>query len=70
MAEDMGEVLSITESVTLTNFGTLTNCVKTKDTSPLEPGAVEHKFYCPGKGLVRTIDLSTGETSDLISKTP
>ena len=70
VAEDMGEVLSVTESVTLTNFGTLTNCVKTKDTSPLEPDVVEHKFYCPGIGLVRTVDLSTGEISDLISKTP
>jgi hypothetical protein len=70
VAEDIGEVLSLTESVTLTNFGTLSNCLKTKDTSPLEPGAIEHKFYCPGIGVVRTIDLITGETSDLISKTP
>lgn len=69
VAEDMGEVLSLTESVTVP-FGSFSNCLKTKDTLPLEPGAVEHKFYCPGVGLVRTVDLSTGETSDLISKTP
>jgi hypothetical protein len=69
VAEDMGEVLSLTESVTVP-FGSFSNCLKTKDTSPLEPGAVEHKFYCPGVGLVRIVDLTTGETSDLISKTP
>jgi hypothetical protein len=70
VAEDMGEVLSLTESVTLANFGTLHNCLKTKDSSPLEPDALENKYYCPGKGLVRTHDLVTGEISDLISISP
>jgi hypothetical protein len=72
VAEDMGEVLSLTESVTVPYNGgtTFTNCLKTKDTSPLDPGVVEHKFYCPGVGLVLEIDPSTGERLELIAITP
>jgi len=70
VAEDIAEVLSITETITLPGFGTMTNCLKILETTPLEPGAADHKFYCPGIGLVRTISLDTGEISNLISKTP
>ncbi len=70
VAEDMGEVLSVTESINLPGFGLLTNCIRTKDTSPLEPEALENKIFCPGVGQVQTIDLVTGEVSTLVSKTP
>ncbi|HKA33415.1 MAG TPA: hypothetical protein VKH64_09395 [Candidatus Binatia bacterium] len=70
VAEDIAEVLSVTETITLAGFGTMTNCVKTKETTPLEPDALENKIYCPGVGLVRDIDLQTGEILDLVSKTP
>ena len=69
VAEDMGEVVSLTESVTVP-FGSFTNCLKTKDTSPLDPGVVEFKVYCPGIGLVLELDPSTGERLVLIGKTP
>ena len=69
VAEDIGEVLSLTESVTVP-FGSFTNCLKTKDTSPLEPDAIEHKFYCLDIGLVLTIDVNTGAREELVSKTP
>ncbi len=32
--------------------GTFKGCIKTRETSPLEPGAESIKFYCPGVGLV------------------
>ena len=71
-AEDMGEVLSVTETVTVPYNGgtTFTNCVKTKDTTPMSPDHLEHKFYCPGIGLVLTIDVNTGFREELVSKTP
>lgn len=38
-AEDMGKVLNF---VVIDDM----DCLKTKEWSPLEPGAVEHKYYC------------------------
>jgi hypothetical protein len=32
--------------------GRFDDCVKVKETTPLEPGAVSFKVYCPGPGLV------------------
>ena len=32
--------------------GTFENCLKTEDTTPLEPDAVEHKYYAKGVGPV------------------
>ena len=51
-------------------YGSFSNCLKTKETSPLEPDALENKFYAPGVGNVRTVDLVTGEILDLINIIP
>jgi hypothetical protein len=51
VAEDVGEVLSTDEAVNVP-FGSYTDVLQTKDTTPLEPGLVEHKYYAPGVGLV------------------
>lgn len=64
-AEDVGEVLSLTASASVT-YGDFTNCLQTADTAPLEPDALEHKFYAPGVGLVLEIDPVTGERLELI----
>jgi len=53
-AEDVGQVLSLTETVTVP-FGTFNNCLQTAEWNPLEPGIVENKFYAEGVGLLRTI---------------
>lgn len=45
-AEDMAEVLSLTENVSV-SYGSFVNCLKTKDWNPFEPGVYEHKYYCP-----------------------
>jgi hypothetical protein len=37
--------------------GTFKGCIKTVETSPLEPGAESIKFYCPGVGMVVDNDL-------------
>jgi hypothetical protein len=65
IAEDMGRVLGLNKSVTVPT-GSFRNCLVTKDYSPLEPDAVEQKFYAPGVGQVRAVDVSTGEKLDLI----
>ena len=68
-AEDLAEVISLNESVTVP-YSSFSNCLKTKETSSLEPDLLEYKFYCPGVGLVLTIDAATGERSELIAKKP
>jgi hypothetical protein len=37
--------------------GFLEDCVQINETTPLEPGSVSTKVYCPGKGLVRDGEL-------------
>ncbi len=63
-AEDLAEVLSRTEAVSVP-FGSFTNCVKTEDITPLSPDAIENKYYAPGVGQVLTVHQDTGERSEL-----
>lgn len=51
VVEDQGKVLSLKETVTVP-YGTFTNCLKTADWTPIEPGNREFKYYAPGIGLV------------------
>lgn len=64
-AEDIGEVLSLSEAVAVP-AGSFTDCLQTKDYSPLEPDVVEHKFFAPGVGLVLEVNPETGEQIELI----
>ena len=72
VAEDIAEVVSLTETVTVPYNGgtTFTNCLKTKETTPLDPEDVEYKFYCPGIGFVLAIDANTGVRQELTAITP
>jgi hypothetical protein len=70
VAEDMAEVLSLTESTTVPAATCTNNCLMTKEFSPIEPDAIERKLYAPGVGNVQIIDVETGNHVDLISKTP
>lgn len=55
VAMDRAEVVSITETAK-TPAGEFKNCVKTKETTPLEKGT-EYKLYAPGVGLIQDGDL-------------
>lgn len=48
-AEDWGAVLRLNAKVSI-DFGDFAGCLMTREWTPLEPGAVEHKFYCPQSG--------------------
>jgi hypothetical protein len=64
-AEDIAEVVSLNEPVTVP-YRSFTGCLKTEETSPLEPDALENKFYCADVGNVLTIDQTNGERLKLI----
>ena len=69
VAEDRATVLS-TKSTADVPFGHFTGCVQTQEWSVLEHGDREHKFYCPGTGLVEEVQPKGGRiTNQLVSIT-
>jgi hypothetical protein len=66
-AEDMGQVLSVNESLTVP-FGSFDQVVKTLDFSNIETGK-EQKFYAPGIGLLKEMDVNGKEEVLLINMT-
>lgn len=63
VAEDISTVVAT--GLTLeTPVGTFSDCIKTQDLNPLDQ-AIEHKYYCPGVGLVR--EESANSTLELVS---
>ncbi len=51
VAMDRAEHLAMGLTVN-TKAGTFNRCVETRETSPLDPGIMSMKKYCPGVGLV------------------
>ena len=52
IAMDRAEIVSVTETVK-TPAGEFTRCLKVEETTPLEPGQKEYKYYARGIGLVQ-----------------
>jgi hypothetical protein len=50
-AEDMAKVVGLNESATVP-YGSFDHVLVTKESTPLEPGYVEHKYYAAGVGQV------------------
>jgi hypothetical protein len=64
-AEDNALVVSLNTTVTVPR-GTFTHCLKTLETTPLEPDARENKYYASEVGNVLTVDLQTGDKIKLV----
>src|SRR5690348_1272196 len=47
VAEDMATVLALNKTVNVP-FGSFKDCLETEEFTPLEPGAIDHKFYAQG----------------------
>jgi len=69
VAEDAGEVISITGTESVPGASCAGTCVVTRDFNPNEPGGEENKFYAPGIGSILEIDLETGTRLELQSVT-
>jgi hypothetical protein len=67
-AEDFAQTISL-HATAKVPYGTFTDCLKSLETTPLEPDATENKFYAPGVGNVLTVDLVTGERDELVGIT-
>jgi hypothetical protein len=42
-------------------FGTFTNCIKIKELSDIIPGVFEYKFYAPGIGMIKEVNVADKE---------
>jgi len=71
VAEDMAKVMRLNAKVSV-EFGDFDNCLETKEWTPLELGAIGHKYYYPGVGQVSETELGGGKTveSDLVDYIP
>lgn len=58
-AEDLAQILSLNETVSVP-YGTFANCLKILDFNALEPGVEEHKYYAPGIGVVKEVQVRGG----------
>jgi hypothetical protein len=59
VAEDQAKVLSVDESVEVP-YGQFSSVLQTEESTPLEPGAIEHKFYARNVGFVMSESVSGG----------
>lgn len=62
-AEDWANVMRLNARVSI-GMGDFENCLETREWTPLEPGEIEHKYYCPdatnpGPGLVYIEELKS-----------
>jgi hypothetical protein len=65
-AEDFADVQSLSDTVTVP-AGTFTHCLKSRETTPLEPSLNEAKWFAPGIGHVLTKDLTNGDEIKLVA---
>ena len=59
VAMDKAKVLDLNATITVP-YGTFTHCLKQEEFTPLEADALENKFYCPGVGIVKELDVKGG----------
>jgi hypothetical protein len=62
-AEDMAEVLATNDHAQVP-AGSYDGTLQTLETTPLEPKALEHKYYARGVGIVLEVDVAGGGVRD------
>ena len=66
IAEDQAEIVAVDAAATVP-FGRFDHVLLTRETSPLEPKALEEKYYASGVGNILSVDKATGEREELVS---
>lgn len=69
IALDRTELMSL-EAVLDTPAGRFEHCLKTAESSPLEPGQKEYKHYAPGVGLIQDEDLLLTQHGFVVQQAP
>jgi hypothetical protein len=64
-AEDMAMIVATGVTVTLEDGTSYEDCLQTLDWTPLEPTALEYKFYAPDVGFIKEIHLGSDDPLEL-----
>jgi hypothetical protein len=64
-AEDRFEILSL-HATARSSYVTSSRAMLTKETTPLEPGVVDHKYYVRGVGTVREVTIKGGHELNVL----
>ena len=71
VAEDVAKFQATGVSVTVPyNSQTYLDCWQIRNTTPLDPDALEQRFFAQGVGLVKTVDADTGDVFELVEILP
>jgi len=67
-AEDIGTFIAEGQSVEVPFNGgtTFEGCWQIQDTTPIEPDELEYKYFAMGVGLVKALDVESGEEIELV----
>lgn len=65
-AEDMGFIVALGVEVELADGTVYQDCLQTLDWNPLDPGALEYKYFAPNVGLVKEEVVGGDESAELI----
>ncbi|MDZ4747555.1 MAG: hypothetical protein SH808_03655 [Saprospiraceae bacterium] len=65
-AEDEAEIMATDLNITIP-FGAFTDCLQSRNFTAIEPDLHEHKFYAPGIGLIKEINLADNSEIHLVS---
>jgi hypothetical protein len=65
-AEDQAEITA-TGQIVIIPFGTFNNCIKTRNFTELEPDLNENKYYAPGIGLVKEVNIADNTEIKLVT---
>lgn len=65
-AEDEAEIIATGLNITIP-FGTFNGSIQTRNFTALEPDLNEHKFYAPGIGLIKEVNLADNSEILLVS---
>lgn len=64
-AEDFALVVNLNSNIKVP-AGEFHNCLKSEETTPLEPDLLEDKYYAAGVGNVLTVDVRNGDKTKLV----
>ena len=64
-AEDEATIFAVNVIVS-TGLGRFRGCIKTRESTPLEPGIFEYKYHCPNVGLVLVVAPSANGGAETV----
>lgn len=64
-AEDEATIFAVNVIVS-TGLGRFRGCIKTRESTPLEPGVYEYKYHCPNVGLVLVVGSSANAGAETV----